>query len=309
MRRRLLALAAFAAVLLASEADARAPLRWPQPRLEQPRVVRLGTGMTVTDMDPKRDYIVKLPHAVKRGATVLKGGRNVVLVGGEIEIPRRAKGSTERRAIYVKDNAGTVHIEGVLIRGRGVGDGIAIAAPRSTVQVQNSRIVDLRGSYAGWHADVLQPWGGVRSLRIDRLTGSSNYQGLQIPRDLGRIGAADIRNVDLSYTNRRPATGGYLLWLATGADSCRGYPVRLRRVYLAPKRGRSLADSVWPPATFDRGCAARRAGSGIGWRRLPVAGRVRPGPPRGGHLVPAGTAGLDYTTPGYRGVAGPVVQR
>src|SRR4051812_22144182 len=50
-------------------------LKWPRPVLTTPQTVYLGTGQTVTNLDPRRDYIVVPPAARKVGATILQGGR------------------------------------------------------------------------------------------------------------------------------------------------------------------------------------------------------------------------------------------
>jgi hypothetical protein len=283
------------------DAPAAVRLRWAPPRLVDPITVKLGGGETVTEMDPARDYVVVLPHRRKVGATVLKGGHNVVVKGGWITIPPGAPSGADRSAVYVKGATGTVHLEGLLIDGSGggVGDGIVIAAPGAVVQIENVRVVGLRGSYREMHADVVQPWGGVRELRIDRLTGSSNYQGLTIQPDLGPIGQATVDHANLRYTGTAPADGGYLIWLTSGASSCQASPVTLFDVYVEPKRGRSLGNSVWPPARSPLGCGATVRRNAARWHRLPARGAVLGGAPPDGDFVPAGVAGVRYRSPGY----------
>ena len=115
----------------------------------------------------------------------MKGGRNVVLIGGHITVPPGATSQAQQRAIYIKDPTGTVHIEGVKIDNSGGSqfDGIAVAAPLATLQLENLRITGISGSLKTLHADIFQPWGGAKEIRIDHLTGTSDYQGLQIPPD------------------------------------------------------------------------------------------------------------------------------
>jgi hypothetical protein len=266
------------------------PLRWAPPALTSPTVVELGTGPTYTRMDPARDYMVVLPDATKVGGTVLDGGHNVVVIGGRVTVPDAGPGSTDaaaHRALYVKNATGTVHLEGIAIDGSGGGesDAIAISAPQATVQVENVRATGIRGGYSTWHADVIQPWGGVKDLRVDGLTASSNYQALQLNRDQGPIGSATLRRVDLSQDPGPYDMGGFMLWLTSGS-ACTGYPVSLDEVYIAPRGGRTLRTSVWPE---DQTCRAA----------LPITGAVRRGPPPDGPFVPAGTAGTDYRSPGY----------
>ena len=255
------------------------------------------------DLDNRRDYILVFPNGLKRGATTIKGGRNVVVRGGWATVPPGGREDADRQAIYVKGSVGTVHLEGLLLQGTpGVSwDAIDINAPRARVQIENVRVEGVSGSFEGWHADVVQPFGGVRDLRIDRLSATSNYQGLQIPADLRRVGDVSIQNVDLSYFDTRPSTGGKLLWLTTGAESCRSPDVSLNEVYVQPKAGRSLATSVWPMVDSSLGCRGVGGASTVSWPGLGVRGQVRAGSPPGGSFVPRSRVGLGYRTPGFLG--------
>jgi len=248
--------------------------RWTAPELEDPETIRLGTGPTVTRLDPGRDYVVELPEQTKRGATVLVGGRNVVIDGGSIAVRPTADGDERRRALYIKDARGTVHVEDVRIDGSGApSDGVAISAPDAVVQLQDLAVEDLRGSVSGWHADIVQPWGGVRELRIDRLRGSSNYQGLFLRPDLGEIGRVVLSRVDLRLTDEPTDGGGHLLWLATGCDAPE---VTLEDVRLSADDGRPAEQLVWPQPD-DPKCPARAAGGRLSWPGLPVNGTVTAG--------------------------------
>jgi hypothetical protein len=157
----------------------------------------------------------------------------------------------------------------------------------------------VHGSYEGWHADVVQPFGGVRELRIDRLSATSNYQGLQIPAELGRIGDVSLRHIDLAYADTGPSTGGKLLWLTSGLDSCTAPRVDMTDVYALPKQGRSLATSVWPMAGSSLACSAVRDGASVSWPSLGVRGGVRQGTPPAGSFVSRRDVGLRYRTPGF----------
>jgi hypothetical protein len=270
--------------------------------LTNPTTIQLGQGVTNTTLDTSKDYIVKLPPYLKQGGTEIQGGHNVVIEGGYISIPPNMSSDAARNGIYIKNNVGTVHIEGVLIDGSagGVSDGIDISAPQSTVQIENVRVIGLMGGYTGFHSDVIQPWGGVRDLRVDGLTGSSNYQGLTLPRDLGDIGSATLQRVNLSQTAGPYDGGGHMLWLTTGISTCNSYPVSLANFYIQPRVGRSLGTSVWPQVGASLPCPGTvLLGGSIGWSSLPVTGQVQLGPPPGGDYVPAGQAGLGYTSPGY----------
>src|SRR5215475_8549639 len=90
-------------------------LRWAPPTLSNPTTIQLGQGVTHTVLDTSKDYIVKLPPYTKVGGTEIDGGHNVVIEGGHISIPPNLTNDAYRRGIYIKNNEGTVHIEGVLI--------------------------------------------------------------------------------------------------------------------------------------------------------------------------------------------------
>lgn len=274
-------------------------LRWAPPALVNPITIQLTAGQTGTKLDPTKDYIIKFPPTKKVGGTAIFGGRNVVIMGGHVTIPAEntGKGGNYQRSLFITDNQGIVHIEGLLVDGSGGGesDAIAISSPNSTVQIQNLRVNGILGTNNTWHADVVQPWGGVKELRIDRITGSSYYQGLQIPEDVGAIGKAIISHVNLSILT--PATGvsgGQMVWLS---HYCKGYPVELDEVYALPRPGRTFGSSVFPMNT-DTTCPFVINGQEGYWPGLPQKGVVKHGVPEK-DFVPEGTAGINYVSPGY----------
>lgn len=274
---------------------------WDSPRLEDPTRIALDTGPTYTLLEPSRDYIIDLPDEVKVGHTMIEGGRNVVIRGGQVSIPPGGETDAERRAIYIKNATGTVHIEGVAIDGdepRGF-DGISISAPKAVVQIVNVRVTGILGRFDGFHGDIVQPFGGVEELRIDHLSGTSNYQGLYLAETSGAIGSADIRNVNLSYEANSYDETTYLLWLPVDRETCETYPTALENVYISPRPGQDVADSgVWPNVEVPDGCTASQAGEDIEWPLLPeIVGSVVSGPPPGGDFVAEGDVGLDYRVP------------
>jgi hypothetical protein len=164
--------------ITASLTTTTSPLRWAPPTLVEPKTIVLGTGYTHTTLATNRDYIIKLPATKKVGATWIDGGRNVVVIGGHLTIPPTSfsPATNEATALSIKGATGTVHVEGVLIDGSAGGefDAVTVNAPEATVQLENLRIVGVRGCNEKIHADVVQPWGGVKNLRINRLTGRSS---------------------------------------------------------------------------------------------------------------------------------------
>lgn len=226
---------------------------------------------------------------------VIQNCRHAVLIGGQINmLGVETLGSEDQRGVYIRTTTGTVHIEGLLIVGHasGFGDGFAMNAPNALLQIQRCRVQDMRGS-TGNHGDVFQPWGGAREFRIDRLTGSSDYQGLHIGEDLGAIGRGTIKNTNIYGQAVSSAGGGHLIW--TNPDA---YELTLENVYIKPRPGRSFGSSVWPqssdssfPANITNGFATWPSTGSL------ITGGVREGDPPGGDFSPAAAVGIGYVSP------------
>src|SRR5215207_10170920 len=98
-------------------------LTWAPPTLTNPITVnvpandtRYGNGVTKVVLASGQDARINLPSTTKVGGLWIEGGRNVVVMGGHIQPnPNHSKvsGDLGMRGIYVNDNAGVVHIEGV----------------------------------------------------------------------------------------------------------------------------------------------------------------------------------------------------
>jgi hypothetical protein len=262
----------------ASEPDPR--LSWAPPRLDSPTIVDVSASNHVLKLDPTRDYLIRMPATKLSvlGGLVIVGGHDVVLVGGEITIPSwGASHPTDNRGLYLKNQTGTVHVEGLLIddSGGALSEGIDVNAPEAIVQLENVRVERLHArdeaGFSDNHPDLIQSWAGPAELRVDRFTGTTDYQGFYLaPQELG--GRSQPRRIDLRRVNvETTASARYLLWQVGNA------PLRLWDVWIRPSLGRY--EVVWP----DDG------------RWDPVA---QGGPP-GGDFVGAGDAGLGYHSPGY----------
>lgn len=275
-------------------------LTWTPPSGYQNYAVKNASVQTSTQTinGGGGDMLIKLPSQ-PTGSITLTNCRNVVIIGGQINIPPNSGAGTDQRGIYVQGCTGTVHIEGVYINGdipTAEGDGIAISAPSAIVQVQNVRVYKLYGGYDTTlhnHSDIIQPWGGVSELRVDRLTGSSNYQGLQINRDLGDIGAVVIKNTDIgdSGVPTPDGKGGYYVWPKCGA----GTRYVFENTYVKPRSGKTLSSTIWAG-----GCGLTISGSTATFTHSDVTGSWISGVPAYGENVPAGLAGTSYVSPGYQ---------
>jgi hypothetical protein len=272
-----------------------AKLRWAAPALSAPTTINVAQGDQLLTLDTTKDYILNLGSVTHVGAVSITGGRNVVIKGGSIAIPAT---SAKNTALIIKNSVGTVHVEGVLFDGtQHEMDAIQIVAPAATVQVENVRAIGLLGSFDTNHSDVIQPYGGVKDLRVDHLSADSNYQGIFTRPDLGAIGSVELQNVDMTFnTAAAGSTGGYLLWMTT---NCSMAPTTLSNVYIVPRAGTQIGSAVWP-ATNDGSCPSKQTGNGVTFPGLPVTGGVMGGAPAGGSFVPAGKAGITYTSPGYQ---------
>ena len=285
-----------------SIAALRAGLSWAPPVLENPTVIDFAPTGYSPKLDDDKDYILRLPPDQPRRETVrIRGGRNVVLIGGQIEIP--GPDASDHRAIYIEDGAPgrIVHIEGVLVTcsGDNEGDAIAINAPGTIVQVENFRVENLQGAVdtdAGHnHSDIIQPWGGVLELRVDHLTGDSNYQGLFLNADYNQNGAFILKNINLTANEKwfNGAGGGYMIWL-DGKSSPPPQTV-LENVYVTPRRGAGLEQTVQP---YDDTLIISDGGSYATWPSLThVYGGVSLAPEGMADFVPAGSVGIDYVSP------------
>jgi hypothetical protein len=154
-------------------------LAWAPPVLSAPVTVSVASvAPVVLNLDSSKDYVLQLGHLSGPGGLTVRGGHNVVIIGGQITA---APTAVERDgwAMRFYDQTGTVHVEGVWIDSSN--DGITIQAPLATFQIENVRISNnhaLRDDFSTAHPDLIQTWSGPKAVRIDRFTGYSDYQGL-----------------------------------------------------------------------------------------------------------------------------------
>ncbi len=277
-----------AAPALADLADAPRKLSWAPPALVDPVVKSIGPQRSNLKLDKAKDYILKLPENEPYvGELNIYGGHNVVVIGGTVRIPTDEQGYTgSKRAVYLKEQTGTIHIEGLHITGDGLHEGFNLdeREPGCVVQLQNIRVEYLRGSYSDNHADVIQTWAGPDVLRIDGLTGFTQYQGFfLLPNqhftleDGGFVPSEwDFRNINLVGDETASA---YLLWTQSGDTQP---PIALTNVWARP-RTQNLGNRpqyLWP-------------------KNDPVWNPVLEGLPPDGDFVPAESCGIGYVSPGY----------
>jgi len=249
-------------------------LTWAPPALEDPEIVRVTADDSTLVLEDGQDYVVELPDdepLVTEGGLSISGGEDVVIMGGEIRVPDDAEVGLERRGLYLKEQTGTVHVEGVRFAGS-LSEGINLSQPDgATVQLENIVIDEVLGSRDGHHADLLQTWAGPARLRVDGFSGSSDYQGMFLePMEYGDEEPEDfdLRRLRIAAVDSH----GYALW---GPDDADYLEVSDSEVTLERDRGRSQ--------TFEPEDA---------WDDVDVVEEFSDG-------MPAGEPGVGYVSPGY----------
>lgn len=258
-------------------------LAWAPPALSSPKTIDLVNGAGPLQLSSTTDYVVRLPadHAVvlSHGLWIV-GGHNVVVVGGQVDVGGgySSSGVSVRRGMYLKDQTGTVFVEGVRLSSSSgsLTEGIDLDEPTATVVLENDRVDHLTGSYATNHADGLQTWAGPRKLLIDGLSIDTGYQGMFLLPNQHLSGAPpqlfDLRNVSIVGDSH----SAYMIWTDGQLFSW-----HLQNVDVVPGT-HSPADRgsfLWPKDDSALGAVAA-----------------------GAHAAAvATTAGVDYVSPGYAG--------
>ena len=272
--------------ILAAAADtqpATRKLTWAPPELENPATLKIEGENPQIKLDPARDYILEMPKDKPvLGELSIWGGRNVTLIGGEILLKKG-----HWRAVYLQEQTGVIHIEGVYIHGDppeslSEGFNFGLRQPNCVVQIQNVRIDTLYGGMNANHSDLIQTWAGPAELRVDGLTGYTGYQGMFLLPN--QHFALDIdgflpkkwvfKNINIIGTE----DSAYMLWAQGKAEQ---WPMEIENVWVRPNSGkRGNRDAfLMPNDGFWDG--------------------VREGVPPNGDFVPEGLAGRHYVSPGY----------
>jgi hypothetical protein len=282
--------------------------------------IRLHRGTDRLHLRDSRNYILKMPARMKTGPLSILGGGNVEIIGGLMST--KVKGPN----INIADDSGTrngriVDIEGVVINAKsGVpSDGIKIQAPHTIVQLENDRVVGLIGSLHGYHADVVQPGGGVKELRIDGLTGASHYNNLYLRREANPlkppIGPVIIRNANFrGYVNGHMVPRTTIRAISVGTQSnppsndsqlinCDlTSTIVFENVWMTPPSGVKPANFVYPDSSMEGDasrCDSRYASASreVYWPQWRSSGKVTGAVSFGDHgdFVPRSKVG-----PGYR---------
>jgi hypothetical protein len=279
-------------------------LTWAPPPLTDPIVVKITDGKSYYGPFPnQKDVILRMPNVPITNRVKVVGGHNLRLIGGCI---RPADGVAF--VLRFVEVSGSVFIEGVEIDGKNLaGDGINVSGKKGFVPgvyIQNVRVVNINGFSAGEHADMFQAQGDIGKLRIDHLTGTSNYQGLFLRPEF-LITSATIKNVNLRFLPNPHHQVTYLLWMRDSEDSTKEYPVSLESVYIEPRPGQTVAgQAVFPSERSKRAKAVEKDGKVTWPPGSLIEGCVLSGKPAAGDFVPQRGAAVTYVAPGYKSISG-----
>ncbi len=283
-------------------------LPWAPPALTTPTTISppASGGPSRYDLTPGQDYIIDMPGSPmihdRAGFPVLKlvGGRNVVIIGGEIRIDNivpPGHSVADAQCIHVENQTGVVHLEGLYLHGAGCGQGVLMnygstsAHPR--VQMQNCRIETLHPITTPdvVHPDGVQSEQGPYEFWVYNYTCASAGTILQLqPHNLAGgtpIGTWNLENINGWQVSNK----GYALWKACDVK----WPTFQGECWV-----KNLGNLAWANGDGSipgGGIQGWTPGNSIGW---PVTGSawnigLRPS----GDFVPSGVAGIGYVSPGY----------
>lgn len=187
------------------------------PALTNPTTVEISDTNRNLQLDAGLDYVIRMPSTpccASGGGVTINGGRNVVIIGGEIFDDSPISPServSSAYGLYLLDQTGTVHVEGLWIHGRGIGQAIVLGQTRgATVQVQNSRLAAMHP--VGYvHTDGIQSWAGPARLRLRNVTIRTAGVGIQTqPHTYGTVAIDRWEYWRVNVVQMTPAA--YALW-------------------------------------------------------------------------------------------------
>lgn len=275
------------------------------------------TGLDMVG-DPTKNYELVMPNVpvtpkLGAGCIRLTSAKMVKIIGGECNIPWQGfpYDSKTRRCLSFNDVRWWLHVEGFWCHGD-VLDFAEYSGVNAAVTYENVRAEGISARdedlFSDGHPDGVYVYdatggGGARSVRMDRMTISTDYQAVFVKHP-SSLSAEPIylRNTNLVGT---PETGNHyqqLLWRESALNS-----LALLNVYLSPQllgngTQEPLIKAVKPGDTD--AVVANRAfynvDGSVSWPPAAnITGKVVGGPPPGGDFVPLGVAGIGYVSPGY----------
>ena len=211
-----------------------------------------------------------------------------MIIGGEIfdDTPIASGESVDHAyGLYLKDQTGTVHLEGLWIHGRGIGQAVVMQEGNgATVQIQRSRLESLH-PVGDVHTDGIQSWAGPAVFRLYDVSIRSNALNLQMqPREYGYAGsiAWALENVNMEQLTDDS-------WaLNKSASGKPWWPVAQKNVWLKLNSSGSQYGTNWQNGTKSGWQPAGASGG-----ELVTGDQLQMGTP--GDFAPASSVGTNYT--------------
>jgi hypothetical protein len=305
-------------------------LKWPRPTLapgfETHHVSNqnLGFGWSGQPLDYNKDHLFVFDEVVTAGTVYTYGGRNLVFVGGEVNLDGKEKPcgqfvNENVIGLQIQAHAGVCHLEGLWLHGKGMAQGLVVWAGngkwQSTVRLQNCRLESLeKVAGNGAHSDAIQLYAGPNRLELYNVTLRSRGPCLQLQTyDLAAAGMpvpaghhferVNCEQLDQAGNcpDHRPPGGAYALWKGLkNAGGRAAWPAHNADCWIDCANATSLqyGYTAWADG-FNGGSddphwgGWNPPGQSI-WAGLITGEAWRFGSPPGGDYVPAGTVGMGY---------------
>jgi hypothetical protein len=261
---------------------------WQPPSLTAPVTINVTNANSKLYLNAGQDYVVNMPSTplTVSGGLWLIGGRNVVVVGGEIRNDSEDISSTAQvdahYGVYLKNQTGTVHLEGLWIHGVGIGQAIVTDEPQATVQVENCRLESLHPVTQWIHTDGIQSWRGPYELNLYNDTVQTAGVALQVqPRQYTDValGTWQWHNVNVV----QQTSDAFALWKNSGTGGT-WWPIDQSGLYV-----KNLGYLAWSDQN-DFSMTKWNPGGGAPITGSPWTLGLRPG----GDYVTSGAAGTSY---------------
>lgn len=266
-------------------------------------------GRFFPSLNSSTDYLFVFPNETRTGVVRIEGGRNIVIIGGDMQRATEAEGfqDQDRRCLYFVNNVGDIWVEGMYIHANGAGnpyDAIYVVNSTdvtTTITIQNCRIEGVTGASDGFHGDGFQMQDSSRfngTIRFYRNTITTNYQGYYaLHEGLDTVTSFEDVNFDITSQN------GACLWIGDNGNDywSQRHTVLGPGVYLDPAGTHDLFDQVRP----NEGAVIvnQRPVLNNGVMTWPdseyITGELREGAPPGGDWVASDSVGIGYVSPGY----------
>lgn len=301
-------------------------LLWSPPVLPSPTIWNVTTAdhsRSFTDTEDVRIYLPSTPlvHGAAGGASIqIQGGRNIIMVGGEIRRDNEDLGASpsviDHYGIYLVNNVGHVFIEGVTCWGNGLGQALIIQCSRNdvspTVTVQNCVLSPNHTTTAGIHPDSVQIISGPTNFRMYQNTQRSSGTAMQMQPYTGWTGHTaavsgfDFRRADwitqLPHTD--PSPGSFGLSKSATGGSTTPWAEYHDDIYYQENPNHGSAGSPNYSTEADTGTwtpdwGAWQPGDDL-WPNITGTAIVHGFRPGGDLVVDGRNSGLTYASPGYR---------